>query len=232
MAITKLGGVVTGVRGTVGGVVYSANKGGTFVKHWSKGGNPRTVFQTGIRSDLSGMGRIWQGLTGAQRTAWDAFAVTDPEPTFNSLGDPVLLSGWGYFCRLNVRRAQYSLAALLDPPPAPEDTQPLSMAPLTLTVRTPGSGSSVITWDTTNAVVNGLGAIYMAFRIGAGTVQATTGYRLVGLVPAGAGTADSATVIGEKFGLVQAGWRCSCWFFQRRSGGLQSVVESINTVVI
>lgn len=232
MAITKLGGVVTGVRGTVGGVVYSANKGGTFVKGWGRGANPRTPYQTGIRSDLAGMGRVWQGLTDVQRAAWDAFALTDPEPTFNSLGDPVLLSGWGYFCRLNIRRAQYSLAPLTDPPPAPEDTQPLSMLPLTLVVRTPGTGASTITWDTTNAVVNGLGVIMMAFKIGAGTAQASSGYKLVGLVPAGDGTAESGTVIGEKFGLVQAGWRCSCWFYQRRSGGLQSTVEEINTVVI
>jgi hypothetical protein len=232
LAITKLGGVVTGIRGTVGGVVYSANKSGTFVKQWNRGANPRTVFQTTIRSDLSGMGRIWQGLTDAQRADWDTFAATDPEPTTNSLGDAVVLSGWGYFCRLNIRRAQYSLVALEDPPGAPEDAQPDSMAPLTLVVRVPGSGASTITWDTTNAVANGLGVIMMAFRVGAGTIQASSGYRLVGLVPAGDGTADSATVIGEKFGLVQAGWRCSCWFYQRRSGGLQSVVEAINTVVI
>lgn len=232
MAITKLGGVVTGVRGTVGGVVYSANKSGTFVRGWSRGGNPRTIYQTGIRANVAGMGRVWQALTDAQRLAWDVFAATDPEPTFNSLGDPVVLSGWGYFCRLNVRRAQYTLAPLTDPPPAPENTQPLPMTPLTLVVRTPGSGSSTLTWDTTNAVVNGLGVIMMAFRIGPGTVQATTGYRLVGLVHASDGTADSATVIGEKFGLVQPGWRCSCWFYQRRSGGLQSVVQTINTVVV
>lgn len=231
MAIITLGELVAGIRGTTGGLTYSANRSGPYVKPWAKGPNPRSPLQQNLRGEMSQQGLLWQALTGAQRTAWQAFALADPEPTYNSLGELIVPTGYMYFCRMNIRRAQYTLPPLTDAPGAPENARPASMAPLTLDVLTPGSGPSTITWDTTNAVANGLAVIYFAFSISGARAPKTSGFKLMGLAPAGDGTADSETILGEKFGSVQPGWLCTCNFYQRRSGGLQSTIEVITAIV-
>lgn len=104
MAITKLGTLIVGIRGSTGGVTFSANRSGTYAKCISTPRNPMTTKQVAQRGYLARMGALWRSLTTGQQDDWAAFAATPPEIDYNSLGDTYLLSGFGWFCRIQTRR--------------------------------------------------------------------------------------------------------------------------------
>lgn len=103
MAKTLLAAPIAGIRGKLGGLVYSANGSGTFVKPWNPPSNPQTPSQTLQRSYLSQMPALWRALSGAQRTAWDDFAALGAQALIDSLGETYYISGWLWFVKCNVR---------------------------------------------------------------------------------------------------------------------------------
>lgn len=103
MAIIKLGVLVVGVRGTIGGALYSANKAGPYVRAWSKGANPRTVRQQEQRAHYSAMPGLWAALTDTQRDDWDDWAALPAQELFNSLGEAYSPSGFQWFQIINLR---------------------------------------------------------------------------------------------------------------------------------
>ena len=124
MAKTKLAAPLAGIRGTVGGLTYSANGSGTFVKAWSPPSNPQTPPQMTERSYLALMPGLWNALSSAQRTGWDTFAALPAQELFDSLGQSYFASGWNWFCKCNVRllrvgRSTISAAPVIARPAAP-----------------------------------------------------------------------------------------------------------------
>ena len=103
MAIVKFGVTVVGVRGTVGGLTFSENKAGPFVKQWAKGSNPKTQLQTSQRSLLAQMPSAWRDLSNAERAAWDTFAALPAQDLINPLGETYSISGFGWFAKINIR---------------------------------------------------------------------------------------------------------------------------------
>jgi len=127
MAITKIGPPLAGIRGTLGGVVYSANGSGTYCKPWAPPSNPRTELQMVERSYLASMPALWQALSSAQRTAWDTFAALGAQALVNSLGETYYASGYNWFVKCNIRllrvgRATISAAPTIPRPAAPTIT--------------------------------------------------------------------------------------------------------------
>jgi len=103
VAIIKLGALVSGIRGTLGGVTYSANATGPYVKSWAPPAQPRTVPQATQRGYLSQMPGLWRALSSAQWAAWDTFAALPAQELTNSLGEAYYISGFAWFCKLNLR---------------------------------------------------------------------------------------------------------------------------------
>jgi len=103
MSIIKFGVAVVGIRGTIGGITFSANKHGPYARAWSKGSHPATPRQTDQQSYLAQMPALWQALTPVQRTAWDVFAALGAQDLINSLGETYSISGFGWFCKINIR---------------------------------------------------------------------------------------------------------------------------------
>lgn len=101
MAILKLGELVAGVRGTIGGTIYSANKAGPFARGWSRGSNPRTTPQTEQRALMSSHPGPWAALDQADRDDWDTYAADPAQELTNSLGEPYYVSGFNWYCRIN-----------------------------------------------------------------------------------------------------------------------------------
>ncbi len=108
--------MVTGVRGKVGGVIFSANAGGPYVKTWARGANPRSVKQASERQLLGAQGSAWDGLTDAQRNDWDNYAAAAPQEKFNTLGESYFASGNNWFTALNVYQGQAGLSAVTAAP--------------------------------------------------------------------------------------------------------------------
>jgi len=103
MAITIIGPPLAGIRGTIGGVTYSANGSGTYARAWSTGSNPRTSKQSVIRGELAAKSAAWLALTPVQKAAWSTFAALPAQDLTNSLGETYSASGFNWFCKCNVR---------------------------------------------------------------------------------------------------------------------------------
>lgn len=101
MAILKLGELVAGIRGTIGGTIYSANKAGPFARAWSKGPNPQTSRQTIQRGLMTTHGAPWLALAQADRDDWDTYAEDPAQELTNSLGEAYYASGYNWYCRIN-----------------------------------------------------------------------------------------------------------------------------------
>ncbi len=125
MAILALQAPVSGIRGKVGGVVYSANGSGPYLKAWGKGSNPRSERQTTHRANLVIYSQSWREITAGERTDWDTYAALPAQDKENSLGETYSASGFAWFIQINLARrqvgdAQLDSAPTVAVPPAAE----------------------------------------------------------------------------------------------------------------
>jgi len=97
MAKVKMGTVVTGIRGTIGGLTFSANRAGNHAHVWTRSGNARTALQAGRRIILSVAAQGWRGLTDGNRADWDTMAGAEPQ--YDAFGDVYYLSGFQRYVR-------------------------------------------------------------------------------------------------------------------------------------
>jgi len=127
------------VRGTIGGVVFSANKSGTYCKA------RRQPVRTWSESQSFGKGIIaqwpneWRSLDQADRDDWDTWAALPAQEKTNALGQTYYLSGFQWFVSLNTR-LYWFLLPFDDEPPA--SAKPSAPTVSTLTVHKTGSGSN------------------------------------------------------------------------------------------
>ncbi len=108
MAIVKLGGGVAAASGSVGGITFSRNRGGPYIRSRVVPVNPNTIFQAAIRGFVAQLTSLWiDTLTLAERDAWNLYALNVPLP--NPLGEPRNVGGLGMYVRSNVPRLQAAL---------------------------------------------------------------------------------------------------------------------------
>jgi len=101
MAIVTFGGGVAGIRGTIAGVTFSANKAGPHARMWSRGANVRSTLQTAERANLSTLAATWRTIGAPDRAAWDAYASNILQRLTNSLGQYYYISGFLWFVKLS-----------------------------------------------------------------------------------------------------------------------------------
>lgn len=110
MAIAQFGVIVTGLRGTVGGATFSANKAGPYVKSWARGANPRTNPQSLHRNALSTWAAKWRTLSSSDQADWDTYAADPAQEKTNSLGEPYYVSGFAWYVTINLALHQAGAA--------------------------------------------------------------------------------------------------------------------------
>ncbi len=132
MAIIKLGAMVVGIRGTMGGVTFSANKSGPYARVWSRSANPRTTFQQDQRSVIAAIPVLWRVLTAMQQAAWDTWAALPAQDRTNSLGETISISGFNWFTIINTRLINIGRSTRTAVP-----TQSRPSAPTILTMQIP-----------------------------------------------------------------------------------------------
>ncbi len=143
MAITKIGAPLAGIRGTIGGTTFSANRSGTYAKGWSRGSNPRSNLQSKERGTFGGLNANWRALTNAERTDWDTYAAAAAQELFNSLGEGFFASGFNWFVRINVHRLSTDKSLRTTFPTATRPSQPTIT---TFVVNETGSGNAELTF--------------------------------------------------------------------------------------
>lgn len=105
MAVFTPGGGVAAISGSIGGTVFSRNRGGAYMRLRAIPVNPNTVFQQEVRSLMATLTSRWlDTLTEDQRAAWDTYADNVHLP--NPLGADRNVGGLGMYCRSNISRLQ------------------------------------------------------------------------------------------------------------------------------
>lgn len=231
MAIITLAAPISGIRGKVGGIIYSANKAGPFVKSWARGSNPRTFLQTVHRSSLSGFAIAWKTLSGSEQSAWDTYAALPAQDLTNSLGETYSISGFNWYIRINLNRlsagdAFTKIAPTLTVPTAPtidtmtvSETDSASDTFITLQAGSPGLGERLVIKA---VLVSSSGVLVMA--------KVTT-FMLTQELAIGVLDIPFKPELLTHFGTAQVGQRCFATIQHQDIEGRRSVIAAIDTVV-
>ncbi len=127
MAITRPGSIVGQVSGRIGGLVFSRNRGGDYVRNGPSPTNPQSSYQTAVRNALSLASAGWDTLTDSQRAAWVSWA--QDHPVRNRLGESIRLQGNAAYVQLNSRLAYLGTAIVVAPPAVNAPDPLLSVTP-------------------------------------------------------------------------------------------------------
>lgn len=231
MAITHLALPVTGIRGTIAGVVFSANKSGTYAKGWVKGTNPMSIGQMWQRAQMAQAGALWRTLSTPQQNDWDTFAETPPEDDYNSLGNPYLLSGFGWFVRILLRRRRTGQADDLLAPASTPTAAPGSFN-MVLYPATGGNIDAKFTYGSGDFATY-YAILRLSIAPGVGTNVQTSRY--LNLWEA-LGANPTTTYFGvnyfDSFGVTQVEMRFFGRLYRQSPSGIRSVPLEIFTDVI
>lgn len=116
MATFLPGPTIAEARGSIGGVVYSRNRGGMYMRNRSVPTNPNTARQQNVRLFMLTAAQYFsETLIAADRKTWEVY--TQNTPATNRVGATIVLSGIAAFVRTNALR-QLANLAILDKAPA------------------------------------------------------------------------------------------------------------------
>jgi hypothetical protein len=127
MAIFTPGPAAASISGSVGGVVFSHNRGGPYMRRRPIPVNGAGSSQTSARAEFVAASQMWQTRADATKAAWNTWAVNNKIP--NALGNLIQLSGHQAFVQVVTWR---SIAGWVVDDAAPAEPRPA--APLTYSV--------------------------------------------------------------------------------------------------
>lgn len=208
MGIVTFAAPVSGLRGKVGGNIFSANKSGPYLKIWGKGTNPRTLKQTTQRGKLTIFAQSWAGLTTGEKTGWDTYAALPAQDKTNSLGETFSISGFAWYVAINLNlmeagAAQRTAAPTIGTPATPVvtnlrafETAAAGTTNILLTAGSPGI-NEVVTIH--SILVNSIGHLAQA-QVRTHMVTKNFGVGIVNLA--------FKTELLDQFGTAFVGQRC------------------------
>lgn len=107
--------ILASSSGSLGGLVFSRNKGGPYIRAKGTPINPNTPAQQAVRSILSQLTSLWvDTVTAGQRVAWADYAAN--VPLLNPLGSARNVSAMNMYVRTNVPLLQAGFARQDDAP--------------------------------------------------------------------------------------------------------------------
>lgn len=106
MALIIPGGVVAGApSGSVGAVVFSHGRSGSYMRTKVIPTNPKSAAQVLARNRMSALSNFWyNGLTSTERAGWDTYAAN--VPVTNRIGQQIYLTGMNWYIGCNSLRDQ------------------------------------------------------------------------------------------------------------------------------
>lgn len=231
MAIVTFGGGVAAIRGRVGGVVFSANGVSSFVKTWAMPILKQTEIQSEKRGWFVTISHAWGELTQVKIDAWDALAATPPEIDYNSLGEVILLSGYDWHMRINMRRLQAGQIYEDDAPVNVAENPPQTFG---LTAYESAWAPGVDKFTYTDGDFAGDYAVCHVYKTSSGVRQVATS----GFLSMWCGTVEQATWtrINEEliaaFGMLKVGEKLFGRLWRQASSGIRSTSLVTTTVVL
>lgn len=117
MALVKFGAGVSEMRGKEGGVIYSRNAYGSYIKTKVSPVNPQTGNQQTQRSLMGNLSQAWSVLTAGEKAAWDNIGAQVTR--VNRFGDSTTYTGFSLFMRLNRNLSACGVSAITTAPSVP-----------------------------------------------------------------------------------------------------------------
>jgi len=203
MAIVKFGGGVAGIRGTLAGNVFTANKNGAYVRQWSRVHNPKTLWQTVNRMFASLIPSAWRDLDPQQRTDWNDYGAA------HVLQNPLLVDyyrtgyQWFFHCYQNL-----AVCGGTPPTDAPTVAAPTTV-PCSLFSYDDANPFGNCTVYFTHEDFDGLWLVFEFRPIPySGNMSCPSGYRLLkGRYHPPGGQYNAVLFHNTYFGNAQVGWR-------------------------
>lgn len=107
--------LLTQASGSIGGLTFSRNKGGMYVRSRALVTNPNSVYQAAVRARFAQLATRWtQTLDDGQRLLWTIYG--EQVPITNSVGDSINLSGLAWYQAMNGARLSAGLSIINDAP--------------------------------------------------------------------------------------------------------------------
>ncbi len=176
MAKIKFGALAEDARGKIGGIVYSRNQFGGYVREKVSPVQPSTALQTIVRERVTTLSKRWfTTLTNDQRISWIAFAKVTP--VTNVFGNPILLTGINAYLRLNGTLLAAAQAVIDDPP---SDLAVISLTTATVAMSR-GAGTANIIFTATPLGANDMLYIFATQGLSPGRFFFKPFYRFIGV---------------------------------------------------
>lgn len=115
--------LVTSASGKIGGIVASRNAAGSYFRSRVKPTNPKTLAQSGARSQFATASKQWQNLTDSVRGAWKMWAAEHPKR--DRLGVTVARTGQQEYVGQWIANTAAAVAVAVTPPPGDRVTPPV-----------------------------------------------------------------------------------------------------------
>jgi len=200
MALIKLGPMVAEVSGKIGGAVYARNRGGAYVRDWTKPLSSTTSYALAAKSRLTALSQAWQGLTDNQRAAWKAWAQANP--VINRLGESRVLSGSQAYVQINGVLGAIG-SSYVDVPPG--GTAPAALTSLVVDADI-GAGDFDLTYTATPLAADDKLYIQACRVASAGVTYVNNLLRLIGVTAsAQASPFDVESLFEARFGTPNVG---------------------------
>jgi hypothetical protein len=123
MAKIQFGSGIAAISGRTAGTVFSRNKGGAYMRRFSKPTNPSSPAQDIARNRLATASAYWKTMTDAMRDAWSSYALT--HPILDRLGASLNLSGHQAFVKVTANRLIMGDPIAAETPVDPEFFNPV-----------------------------------------------------------------------------------------------------------
>jgi hypothetical protein len=185
---------MTSASGSVGGMTYSHNRSGMYMRARRVPTNPNTGFQQAVRSNLSNASQAFRLLDAGEQASWATYAAGTPR--VNRLGDTITLTAQQMYVAVNSLAALLGLAPMTNAPAVPglstlgndlalgvdASTGTLTIDGVTGSLfRQVGAKIGVFVGDGKSLGVNFYKAPYQLFDVMAGATGTATSVTLPGL---------------------------------------------------
>lgn len=114
MASIQVGGPITALRGSIGGVTYQSNRSTPLARSRATGTRRMTSRQASVITKAAGLTVTWRTLSFPDQEKWLLFA--NAHHRVNKYGQERVLSGYQWFLTINAALALTGTPAVIAPP--------------------------------------------------------------------------------------------------------------------
>lgn len=214
------------MRGKEGGIIYSKNAYGNYIKTKVSPTNPQTSYQTTVRARMQALSNAWKDLTQTQKDNWKTLG--DQVPRVNRFGDVTTYTGFSLYIKLNLNllaAGQSTISAAPSVPTIPE---------ITFSAFTAESGTESLTVAMTPSLASsGQGIIsYVTPQIFTGRSFVKNLRRFVQFSSEPTTSINMLTAWGARFGALTTGAKLfGAWKVVDEATGFEGALQVLTTTV-